>query len=204
MENDTLMYSRKRKQAWDYIFERHNLPDEYKENIIGRLFLHREMHIYAVIPSRRKNMEEQNVRHALLAMSDLRLCYYLIAEKCYSPKDKLINCWHFFEELESFISETGMSDYEKTILKGICLQEFAGSIFSDKNVKVAYWSNKDIVKKYNDIWLQYEKIIEMNCNDHDEVVIKIPSKKDKVENGKTGWIIAVIVFLFLVTCGKSC
>ena len=143
------------------IFASRNLPLESARNIYFSLFHNFDKYAIAVIPQKRKSMPEEDLRYALCLQKDICLYYLLAVGRCSSAREKLLRAWHFFEEFESFISSSNvLQNEEKIILNGIFLQEFANAVFPDEKVRVEYWSNEDIVKKYNKIWIPYEDIID--------------------------------------------
>ena len=107
-----------------------------------------------------KVLPENDIRSALNAMSDLYLCFTLLQSRYMSAEEKLLQGWRFYEELAERISQEPMTDTEKVIINGIFISEFAHANFPDDSIKAAYWQHEDIVRKYNQVWIPYEKIIE--------------------------------------------
>lgn len=187
------------------IFASRNLPLAAARNIYFSLFSNFNKYAIAVIPQKRENMPEEDLKYALSLQKDICLYYLSVVSKCSSAREKLLRAWHFFEELESFTSNSNiLQNEEKIILNGIFLQEFANAIFPDEKVRVEYWSDSDIVKKYNKVWLPYEKIIDKKIDNTNFLLQNSPIKTEEkfwIKNRGCVefiiWIVAFIIFLKL-------
>lgn len=195
-QRDGLMLSPKRNLLrFIHTFSSRELPVKFALNIYTTLISNREKHIYVVFKKNLKVLPENDIRSALNAMSDLYLCFTLLQNRYMSAEEKLLQGWRFYEELAERISQEPMTDTEKVIINGIFISEFAHANFPNDSIKAAYWQHEDIVRKYNQVWIPYEKIIENHGSvpQDKQSPSEVPSTKDTLSEIALGcfWWLAI-------------